>query len=231
MNNFVDIDKINSQIERANIQKSILIRNIYREYELYLNLLRDLLYSSIENGIVKLCSDPSIENIFINSNKLSYFIKEKISKLIHAKLPLFTVEQLKINKIEKKIHHKINSSGLVRISDSKENLSEKFQCVDGLQFVEPLNFDISDDISNNFEYYRSENNENLVSLNLDDDDSIKYSPNNQILENIGIEKQFITSFFELIKEVKVENSRNFENYNFSKMDISPNNQNLKDFDL
>ena len=231
MNNFVDIDNINSQLERANIQKSILIRNIYREYELYLNLLRDLLYSSVENGIDKLCSDPSIKNIFINSNQLSYFIEEKISKLIYAKLPLFTVEQLKINKIEKKINHKINSSGLVRISDSKDHQREKFQYEDEFQFVEPLNFDISDDISNTSEYYRAENNEKLVSLNLDNNDSINYLSNNQILENIGLEKQFITSFLELIKEVKVENPRNFENYNISDMDISPKNQNLRDFDL
>ena len=231
MNNLVDIDKINSQLERANIQKTILIRNIYKEYELYLNLLRDLLYSSVENGIDKLCSDPSIKNIFINSNQLSNFIEEKISQLIHAKLPLFTVEQLKIKKIEKKIHRKINSSGLVKISDSKDHQSEKFQYEDDLQFVEPLNFDISEDISNNFEYYRTENNENLVSLNLDNDISIYYLPNNQTLENIGLEKQFITSFLELITEVKVQNSRNFENYNTSKMDISPKNQNLKDFDL
>ena len=133
--------------------------------------------------------------------------------------------------MKKKIHRKINSSGLVKISDSKHHQSEKFQYEDELQFVEPLNFDISDDISNNFEYYRTENNENLVSLNLDNDDSIYYLPNNQTLENIGLEKQFITSFLELIKEVKVENPRNFENYNISKMDISSKNQNLKDFDL
>ena len=231
MNNFADIDNINSQLERATIQKNILIRNIYREYELYLNLLRDLLYRSAQKGIDRLCSDPSIKNIFINSNQLSYFIEEKIGKLIHAKLPLFTVEQLKINKIEKKIRQKINSNALVRISDSKDHQSEKFQYEDGLQFVEPLNFDINDDISNNFEYYRAENNENLVSLNLDNDDPINYLPNNKILENIGLEKQFITSFLELIKEVKVENPINFENYNISKMDISPKNQNLKDFDL
>ena len=231
MYNFLDIDNVNSQLERADIQKSILIRNIYREYELYLNLLRDLLYNSVENGIDQLCSDPSIKNIFINSNQLSYFIEEKISKLIYAKLPLLTVEQLKINKIEKKINHKINSCGRVRISDSKNHQSEKFQYEDGLQFVEPLNFDISEDISNNFEYYRAENSEKLVSINLDNYDSINYLSNNHILENIGLEKQFITSFLELIKEVKVKNPSNFENYNIYKMDILPKHRNLKDFDL
>ena len=231
LNNCVELDKISSQLERAAIQKNRLIRSIYSEYVLYLNLLRDLLYISVENGIDKLCSDPSIKNIFLNSNQLSYFFEEKISKLIYAKLPLFTVEQLKINKIEKKINHKINSSGLVKISDSKDHQREKFQYEDEFQFVEPLNFDISDDISNTSEYYLAENNEKLVSLNLDNNDSINYLSNNHILENIGLEKQFITSFLELIKEVKVENPRNFENHNIYKMDISPKDKNLKDFDL
>ena len=47
-NNYLDIGKINSQLERADIQKKRLIRNIYREYELYLNNVRDLLYISVE---------------------------------------------------------------------------------------------------------------------------------------------------------------------------------------
>jgi len=50
-NNYIDIDKINSQLERADIQKRILTRNIYREYELYLNLVRDLLFISVEKGL------------------------------------------------------------------------------------------------------------------------------------------------------------------------------------
>ena len=116
LNNCVELDKISSQLERAAIQKNRLIRYIYSEYVLYLNLLRDLLYNSVENGISQLCSDPSIKNIFINSNQLSYFFEEKISKLIYAKLPLITVEQLKINKIEKNIKKEINFNSLEAVS-------------------------------------------------------------------------------------------------------------------
>ena len=47
-NNYVDIDKINSQLEKAEIQKRRLTRNIYKEYELYLNLVRNLIYISVE---------------------------------------------------------------------------------------------------------------------------------------------------------------------------------------
>ena len=48
LNNYINIDKINSQLERADIQKRILTRYIYREYELYLNLVRDLIFISVE---------------------------------------------------------------------------------------------------------------------------------------------------------------------------------------
>jgi len=54
LNNFtnnINIDKINSQLERADIQKKIFTRNIYMEYEHYLNLVRNLLFISVEKGL------------------------------------------------------------------------------------------------------------------------------------------------------------------------------------
>ena len=50
-NNYIDIDKINAQLERADIKKRLLTRNNYRQYELYLNLVRDLLFISVEKGL------------------------------------------------------------------------------------------------------------------------------------------------------------------------------------
>ena len=71
LNNFniyTDIDKINSQLERADKQKRILTRNIYREYELYLNLVRDLLLISVEKGLNQIYSYPTINDNFLNEN-------------------------------------------------------------------------------------------------------------------------------------------------------------------
>jgi len=65
-NNYIDIDKINSQLDRADIKKRILTRNIYREYELYLNLLRDLLFISVKKGLNQIYSYPSINDNFSN---------------------------------------------------------------------------------------------------------------------------------------------------------------------
>ena len=98
-NNHIDIDKINSQLERADIQKRILTRNIYREYELYLNLVRDLLPISVEKGLNQIYSYPTINDNFLNENEYFNLFEKKISKLIFTSLPFLTVEQLKISEI------------------------------------------------------------------------------------------------------------------------------------
>ena len=103
LNNFIDINKINSQLERAYVQKRILIRNIYREYELYLNLVRDLLFISVEKGLKHIYSYPTINDNFLNENESYSLFEKKISKLIFTNLPFLTVEQLKINEIEKNL--------------------------------------------------------------------------------------------------------------------------------
>ena len=69
LNYYIDLDKINSQLERAEIQKRILTRKIYREYELYLNLVRDLLFISVEKGLNQIYSYPKINDNFLNENE------------------------------------------------------------------------------------------------------------------------------------------------------------------
>ena len=101
-NNYIDINKVNSQLERADNRKRILTKNIYREYELYLNLVRDLLYTSVEKGIKELFDYISIKDDYFNANEFC-LIEKKVSELIYVQLPLLTIEQLKINQIEKDI--------------------------------------------------------------------------------------------------------------------------------
>ena len=76
-NNYEDIDKINSQLDRADIQKRILIKNIYREYELYLNLVRNLLHISVEKGLNKIYGYPSIDENFLNENDFLCSLEKK----------------------------------------------------------------------------------------------------------------------------------------------------------
>ena len=132
-NNYVDIGKINSQLERADLQKRILIRNIYREYELYLNLVRDLLFISVEKGLNQIYSYPTNNN-FLNENKFYSLFEEKISKLLFTILPFLTVEQLKINEIEKNINKEINFTIFDSPTKIKDNQKEKFHYEDGSVF-------------------------------------------------------------------------------------------------
>ena len=230
-NNCLEIDKINSQLKRADIQKNRLIHNIYREYELYLDLVRELLNISVEKGINELCCDPSIKNVFLNANEFMFFFEKKIKKLIYSKLPFITVEQLKINKIEKNINKEIKSNNLGSSLKTKDDQTEKSQIEDSFQFELPMQFQISEDSSNTSEYYQIGNHEKLDSLDLDNNDRINYLSNNHIIENSGMEKQLIASLIELIDELKLDKPRNFENQNINPMDISPKHQSLKNFDL
>jgi len=229
-NNYKDIDKINSQLERADIQKRILTRKIYREYELYLNLVRDLLLISVEKGLNQIYSYPTINDNFLNENELCSLFEKKISKLIFMNLPFLTVEQLKINEV-KNINKEINFTIFDSSTKTKDDQNEKVQYEDGFQLKEPTKFEISKDFSNNSEYYQAHNFEKFVSLDLDNNDHNNYLSKNNIFEKLGVEKQFISSLLELIEEEKVENLRHPEKENINQMDNLPKNQILNNFDL
>jgi len=230
-NNYIDIDKINSQLERAAIQKRILIRNIYREYELYLNLLRDLLFISVEKGLNQIYSCPTINDNFLTENEFFSLFEKKISKLIFTYLPFLTVEQLKINKIEKNINKEINFTIFDSSTKIKDDQKEKFQYEEWLQLEKTTQFEITEDLSNTSEYYQAHNYERLVSLDLDNNHHNNYLSKNNILEDLGVEKKFISSLIELIGEEKVEKSIHQEKENINQMDNLPKNQILNNFDL
>ena len=244
LNNYVDIDKINDQLEKADIKKRILIKKIYREYELYLDLLRDLLCISIEKGLNEIYSYPSINENFLNENQFFRFFEKKISKLIYSDLPFLTVEQLKIYQIEKNINKEINFNNLVGSPKNKEDQKENFQYQECFQLEESIQFQISKDIFNNSGYYQAHNYgkfasldldtnnyEKFASLDLDTNNHDNYLSNNNIIEKLGVEKQFFYSLVELIEEEKPEKPRHAEKNNIKQMDISFKHQSLKIFDL
>jgi len=228
-NNYIDLDKINSQLERAEIQKRILTRKIYREYELYFNLVRDLLFISVEKGLSQIYSYLPINENFLNENEIYSLFEKKISKLILTNLPFLTVEQLRINEIEK--NKEINLNILDSSTKIKDYQKEKFQYEDGFQLKETTQLEITEDFSNTSEYYQSHNFEKFGSLDLDNNHHNNYLSKNNIFENLGVEKQFISSLLELIGEEKVEKQGNQEKENINQMDNLPKNQNFKDFDL
>ncbi len=230
-NNYIDTDKINSQLERADTQKRILTRNIYREYELYLNLVRDLLFVSVEKGLNQIYSYPIINDNFLNENEFYSLFEKKINELIFTNLPFLTVEQLKIDEIEKNTNKEINFTIFDSSTKIKDDQKEKFQYEDGFQLKEPTQFEITEDFSNTSEYYQTHNYERFVSIDLDNNHQNNYLSKNNIFENLGIEKQIISSLLELIGEEKVEKPSYQEKENFNQMDNLPKSQILNNFDL
>jgi len=231
INNYIDIDKINAQLGKADIQKRILTRNIYREYEFYLNLVRDLLFISVEKGLNQIYSYPTINDNFLNEYEFYSFFEKKISKLVFTNLPFLTVEQLKISEIEKNINNEIIFTTFDSSTKTKDYQKEKFQYEDSFQLKESTQFEITKDFSNTSEYYQAHNYEKLVSIDLDHNDHNNYLSKNNIFENLGFEKQFISSLLELIGEEKMQKTRSPEKENIKQMDNLPKNQILNNFDL
>ncbi|MCR8545680.1 MAG: adenylate cyclase [Prochlorococcus marinus CUG1432] len=231
LNNYVDIEKVNSQLEKADTKKRRLIRNIYKEYEFYLNLVRDLLYISVKKGLNEIYISPSFNNNFLNQNEFFCYFEKKISKLIYTTLPLLTVEQLKINKIERNINKKTNFKDLGSSTKTNDDQEGKFQSEDGSQFEEPMKFQINEDISYTYECYQVHNHEQLGSLDLDKNNHINFLFTNNIIEDIGEEKKLILTMLELIEKIKLEKTKHSEKENISQIDIPPKYQSLKIFDF
>ena len=166
-NNCAETDNIYSQLQRAEINKRRLITDIYREYELYLKIVRDLLDISVEKGLNELCSNQLNKGEPSNSKELFGLFEKNISRLIFTSFPLLTVEQLKINEIQENINKDVhfNSSGSSK--KTKNGQKEIFQYKDDYEYEEPNHFQISEDISNTSEYYQAENHEKFISLDLD----------------------------------------------------------------
>ena len=70
MINDLELEEISSQLSRAEVNKNKLIKNIYKEYESYLKLVRDLIFTSVENSIYSFCSEFVINNKIINTKEL-----------------------------------------------------------------------------------------------------------------------------------------------------------------
>jgi len=133
-------------------------------------------------------------------------------------LPFLTVEQLKINELEKIINKEIDFTIFDSSTKKKDDQKEKFQYEDGFQSKEPIQFEITEDFSNTSEYYQAHNYERIVSIDLDNNHHNNYLYKKNIFENLGVEKQFISSLLELIEEEKEEKPRYQEKENINQMD-------------
>ena len=231
LRNDLETNEISSQLERADLQKEILIQSIYKGYDLYLKILRDLLFISVKKGIDALLAESSIKN-FTPTNVESFISYEKkISLFVSSQLPLITVEQLLINKNSKNINKEENLNSFAKFQKLKDSQENDFEYKDDFVFTEPIEFDINENIcETNNEYYQNNNKDLSQSLDLDKRSQFSYLKDSQNMENFEKEKQLFTSLLELFEEDNFENEEDFINLEDHQINTSYKKQNLNNFD-
>ena len=81
MNNSIkdkNLEEISIQLKRAEIKKFTLIKKINKEYEMYFQIVRELILTSVEKGIFAIYSDLSIDDKTLNSAGLKNFLRYKM---------------------------------------------------------------------------------------------------------------------------------------------------------
>ena len=225
MNNFLNLnsDEISSQLGRAEIQKNKLIKNILFEYEIYLQLVRKILPDAVEKGLDSIYSYSSMNNNLLNSSELFVSFEEKIKDHILSKLPLITIEQLKLGRITEKVEEEINLDNLdnlISFSKLKGNLEKKSESIS----VELPQFHIEDENNSSSNYYQDEDVEKLLSVDLDKNDRVIYYSN-----NLDTDKSLFVSMLELLEEEYVYNFKSSKNINNNQTNIFQKTKNLEIF--
>ena len=229
--NDLELEKIISQIRRAEVNKNKLLENIYREYESYLKVVRDLIFTSVEKTIYAFYSDFSINDNNINTKELRNSLENKISFLINSQLPLITIEQLKVNDYLNNENLEKNSNVSRELSSLKDYDKFHINFEEYLISNESLQFNINKDISNSNEYYRLLNNEHFSSIDLDCSEDINYFPKLNSIKKLDSEDHNFSFFFEIIEDSRDNKFKDYQNLNNRYKELSPSNQNLNCFDL
>ena len=229
--NDLEVEKISSQILRAEVNKNKLIKNIYKEYESYLKVVRDLIFTSVEKTIYRFYSDFSINDNTINTKELRNLLENKISFLINSQLPLITIEQLKINDSINTENLEKNCNVSREVSALKDYDKVHMNFEEYLIPNESLQFNINKDISNSNEYYRSLNNEQFSSIDLDCSEDINDFLKLNSIKTLDSEDHIITSLLEIIEEASDNKFKGYQNLDNRYKELSPTNQNLNCFDL
>ena len=116
----INSKEVKTQLKRVDVQKNVLIENLYKEYEIYFQIVRKNILNSVEKGIFGLYTDLSINDKLLNSKELIKFLNKNISFLINSKLPLITIEQFKLGNATDPHIKLYNANALKDLADSKE---------------------------------------------------------------------------------------------------------------
>ena len=144
--------EISIQLKRAEIKKKILTKNIYKEYEIYFQIVRKIILTSTEKGIFGIYSELSIFDNGFNLSEFKKFLNKNISFLIHSEIPLITIEQLKVRNISEPDKEFIISNALKELIELKGYQKVNFDYDNDPKTIETLEF-YSNSYSNIYDYY------------------------------------------------------------------------------
>lgn len=218
------------QLERADSQKKILIKNIYKEYEIYFKIVRKYIHTSAEKGIFALYSDLPNSGKVLNSSELNNLLKKNIGLLINSKLPLITIEQLKLGDIKKSEKPLVNLNHLKELLEFKEYQSVNFNYENELVSQESLEFYCNNNL-NTYQYYDSLSEDLSSSLNLDERVDLNTFSKQRKFKEIEYNKNIIDPVLELIDETNDNKLKNYENINDKSSDVFISNENLNFFEF
>ncbi len=217
------------QLKKAEEQKKLLIKNIYKEYEIYYQIVRESILASVEKGLFGLFSELSLNCKTYNAMELTNFFNNKISLLIHAKLPFITIEQLKLEDIGCHSKHLINVNALKELVDFKKYQTINFDYDNELITEEALEFHCNND-TNKYEYYESISENKLSSVNLDERNNFNYFSKDNSSKN-NLYKQKIDSIVELKEEINDKKLIEYDNIKAKVSDIFISNDDLNFFEI
>ena len=226
----INSKEVTIQLKRAEIQKNILIKNIYKEYETYLQIVRNSLFTSVEKGILSIYSDLSISNNELNLMEFNVFLNKNISLFINSKLPLITIEQLKLGEISDHEKQLVNVNNLKELVEIKEYPTVNFDYENDLIANESIDFNCNNNL-NTYQYYESLGDNQFTSLNLDESTYLNSFSKEISIERIEDEKHLINAVLELIEETNDNKLNDYEKINDQVNDvfISSNNLNIFEF--
>ena len=174
--------EVTIQLKRAEIQKNILIKNIYKEYEAYFNIVRKSMLNSVKKGIAGIYSNFSISDKALNSKELNIFLNKNINLLIKSKLPFITIEQLKLGDISDPTNQIVNVNVLKELVKRKEYQTVNIDYENEKTANESIEFDCVNNL-NTYEYYETLSEDEISSVNLDESSYL-----NSFSKEISIEK-------------------------------------------
>ena len=198
MNNILkdkNLEEVKIQLKRSEVKKNTIVKNIYKEYEIYFQIIRKSILDSVEKGIFSIYSDFSIDEKVLNSAELINFLNERISTLIHSKLPLITIEQLKLGTYTDPQEKFLNTNNLKDSSEDKKYKIINYDYVNNsegdLNNQEFLEFHLN---KKSYDYYRSFEEDELLSVNLDEDHNNNSLFEKKVLKKLKIKQNLLIIF-------------------------------------